>query len=160
MLNPPLGRWTFKMDLSIRKRLTRRSLSFSASIKSEHCSHSSSCIIFQSLLHRAIYNSKRKPLIIRNSFPCVTQTYTSHTVLVRFLTQNQTLNTPNTFGQYLIVMCLSNAQKQGKILWMVRRYWYDLYKMNNDINVVDYVTQTNQHTQCSSWFYLLGCMGT
>lgn len=116
MLNPPLGRWTFKMDLSIRKRLTRRSLSFSASIKSEHCSHSSSCIIFQSLLHRAIYNSKRKPLIVRNSFPCVTQTYTSHTVLVRFLTQNQTPNTPNTFGQYLIVMCLSNAQKQGKIL--------------------------------------------
>lgn len=154
------------MDLSIRKRLTRRSLSFSASIKSEHCSHSSSCIIFQSLLHRAIYKSKRKPLIGRNSFPCVTQTYTSHTVLVRFLTQNQT---PNTFGQYLIVMCLSNAQKQGKILCSTintsvyrngRRYWYDLQKMNNDINVVDYMTQTNQHTQCSSWFYLLGCMGT
>ena len=59
MLNPPLGRWTFRMDRSIRKRLTRRSLSFSASIRSEHCSHSSSCIIFQSLLHLAIYKKKQ-----------------------------------------------------------------------------------------------------
>ena len=67
MLNPPLGRWIFSIDLSMRKRFTLRSKvelgsrSRSESMtKSAQVSHSPSWINFHSLLHLAIWNKGKE----------------------------------------------------------------------------------------------------